>query len=167
MIRSSIALLVVVVATGLASEAVAQDAGAGDRRSRELALRFMQVTGVATQAGQLAYGLMADVVQRHPQVPAEVWDELHAAMTEDIVERSIPIYTRNFSEGDLAELVAFYESDLGRKLLERTPVIIQETAAAFQGWSESKLAEMHGELSKRGYQPQAPQAPGPPQQLPQ
>ncbi len=137
----------------LASPVFAEPSESTEEGKRMVALRFMQVTGVPTQGAQVAWALISQLVDRYPDVPEETWVELHGALTDELLELSLPIYLRNFSEQELEELIAFYESPLGRKLLERTPVILQESTSVFGGWGESKLAEMAEKLEAQGFEP--------------
>ncbi|NBA97251.1 DUF2059 domain-containing protein [Pseudomonas sp. R5(2019)] len=65
----------------------------------------------------------------------------------------IKLYTTNFTETELKDLVAFYKSPLGRKVLEKMPVVTQQSAQLTQQKLESAvpvvnklLADMTNEL---------------------
>jgi hypothetical protein len=132
-----------------------------EARKRKLAMDFMNITGVAAQGAQLTWGLLSSVAASYPDVPEEVWTELHGALTQELVERSLPIYTRNFDELELSQLIAFYESEIGRKLLERTPAIFEESASVLRGWDEAKIVELGKKLKAKGYEarPDSPTLP--------
>jgi hypothetical protein len=130
-------------------------------RKRELALRVMKVTGATAQGDQVAYGLLAQLRPGYPGVPEEVWDELRSSFAlEEIIALSLPIYTRNFSEDELRQLVEFYESPIGQKMIERMPAVMQESNVAFNEWNKAKYAEVMQKLQDRGYEadPQFSQA---------
>ena len=160
-------------APGLAAE----PEGKGDAaEERKLALQFMQVTGVPSQGSRVAWSLMGQLVEAYPDVPEEEWVRLHGEMTGELVELAIPIYTRNFSQQELRELIEFYGSPLGLKLMERTPSIMQESNQAFSGWAATELGEMVKTLEEKGYKrreapgsgpdPAPPGAPAPPVVVP-
>lgn len=168
MIRSartvSLAAVVAVLVMTLAPPSVAADEDDVDTRKRALALEVMKVTGVTAQGKQLAQGLLAPIRPYFPTVPEETWDELVLAFDVDqIVEISIPIYMRNFDEKELAQLVEFYESPLGQKVIERMPLVMQESMVVVNNWQQQKLVEVVEQLRQKGYEPvePAPRAPGP------
>jgi uncharacterized protein len=49
-------------------------------------------------------------------------------MANDFVNNEmVGIYDRNFSEQEIKDLIVFYKSTTGKKMIEKTPVIQQET----------------------------------------
>lgn len=65
----------------------------------------------------------------------------------------IKLYTSTFSESELKDLVAFYQSPLGKKVLEKMPAVTQQSAQLTQQKLESAvpvvnklLADMTNEL---------------------
>lgn len=88
---------------------------------RELILKYMQVSGVQGQMRKT----FAEIIQT---APADERRHLHRVLNvEDILEELVPIYSRYFTDSDLRELIQFYESSLGQKLMKTAPLILQET----------------------------------------
>ena len=67
------------------------------------------------------------------------WDKLKPEL--------VKIYTSNFSESELKELIAFYESPLGKKVLEKMPALTQQSAQLTQSRLESAVPEVNKLLS--------------------
>ncbi len=65
------------------------------------------------------------------------------------------IYASNFTPDDLRALIAFYKTPVGQKLLEKTPVITQQSLIAGQKFGQSVAADMRQriieELRKKGH----------------
>ena len=66
----------------------------------------------------------------------------------------VKLYTSNFSEQEMQELIAFYESPLGQKVLEKMPSLTSQSAQLTQSKLETAvpkvnqlLAEMTAKLS--------------------
>jgi len=53
-----------------------------------------------------------------------------------------PIYSRYFTREEIAGLIAFFETSLGRKFVKNTSQIAQESFAANQAWLESFAEKM-------------------------
>ena len=155
-LRSIVRPVILVLAAALLSAAApasSEDLPEEEVRKRALALRVMKVTGATAQGDQVAYGLLGQLRPGYPAVPEEVWGELRSNFAlEEIIELSLPIYTRNFDEQELAQLVEFYESPIGQKMIERMPVVMQESTLAFNEWNKAKYAEVMRLLQDKGYE---------------
>ncbi|WP_271411095.1 DUF2059 domain-containing protein [Pseudomonas sp. Q1-7] len=68
------------------------------------------------------------------------WDKLKPEL--------VKIYTSAFSESELKELIAFYESPLGKKVLEKMPALTQQSAQLTQSRLEAAVPEVNKLLSE-------------------
>ena len=94
-----------------------------------------------------------------PQMEAEdsdfPWEEyiercLQRIDIDRLLYQMVPIYSRYYTREEIAELIAFYETPLGRKLVKETSQILQEMYAATQAWLEpliEKIAEDFDSIS--------------------
>ena len=103
-------------------------------------------------------GQMGDVVsdqiitqwrERDPDLISEAESELRTiardsmtTMLTDAKPFVVQLWSKHFSEGELRELLAFYKSAVGRKSIERTPQITQETMAWLQQAQMKSLPEL-------------------------
>ena len=76
------------------------------------------------------------------------------ARASEIVEAAVIIYARNFSSDDLHALNEFYKSEIGQKLLQKTPTVTQELMTAGSKFGQSVAVDirqrMIEELRKKG-----------------
>jgi len=79
-----------------------------------------------------------------------------AGREKEIGDGMANIYANEFSEQELKDLVTFYKSPLGQKLLVTEPRAIQFSMSYMNGWaqnfSETVNAEFRAEMRKRGKQ---------------
>ncbi|HWE06787.1 MAG TPA: DUF2059 domain-containing protein [Rhizomicrobium sp.] len=79
-----------------------------------------------------------------------------AGREKEIGEGMAQIYCNEFTEKDLTDLVAFYKSPLGQKLLLSEPRAIQFSMSYMNGWAhnfaETVNGEFRAEMRKRGKQ---------------
>jgi hypothetical protein len=79
-----------------------------------------------------------------------------AGREKEIGDGMAQIYCNEFSEKELTDLVAFYKSPLGQKLLASEPRAIQFSMSYMNGWaqnfSEIVNGEFRAEMRKRGKQ---------------
>lgn len=127
----------------------------GDEKRREaLALEVMTVTGLPEIGAEVAAGLLSQLKPAFPTVPDELWVEVAGSVSADeIVQLSIPPYVKHFSEEELAALIEFYESPIGKSLLEKMPVVAHETMMIGNEWGQRKVTEIVEKLQAAGYTP--------------
>ena len=71
-------------------------------------------------------------------IPAAVWDEFTGICTEEmkLEEPVIAIYDANFSTDEIKQLVAFYQSPVGRKIMVQLPQLMQQSVTMGQSWGQ-------------------------------
>jgi hypothetical protein len=94
-------------------------------------------------------------VDRDYEAMAPILLEGFQARMGELSEAVAIIYSSNFSADDLRAVSAFYKTPAGRKLLEKTPFVAQQTMAAGQKFGQSVAADMQKriieELRKKGH----------------
>lgn len=79
-----------------------------------------------------------------------------AGRQSEIADTMAHIYANHFTEQELKDLVAFYKSPLGQKLLREEPAAIQDSILYMGQWaqqfSEVVNGEFRAEMRKRGKQ---------------
>lgn len=80
--------------------------------------------------------------------------ELDPKKVELITEIS-RVYAARFTEAELKELLAFYKTPLGRKVIQEEPAALDMSMQRAQAWadqfSETVLSRFRAEMKKRGY----------------
>lgn len=88
-------------------------------------------------------------------VAAQLRREYEAKKAEIVYEVAI-VYAKHFTEQELKELVAFYRSPLGQKMLKEEPVALDESLKRAQDWTiefaDVVMARFRAEMKKRGHQ---------------
>jgi|JI10StandDraft_1071094.scaffolds.fasta_scaffold452580_2 hypothetical protein len=128
-----------------ASPARAQELPADFRADIEKLLTLTNAAGMGSDAaGTLAARVLTELQRRQPNIPPPA-----VAAAREVLEREFTTalsspdglragfingYANHFTHDDVRELLRFYTSDVGRKLLTATPAIIQAGAAASQAW---------------------------------
>ena len=87
---------------------------------------------------------------------AETIAHSQAARGNEIGEQMAKIYASDFTEQELKEIVAFYKSPVGQKLLVQEPKSILASSQYMQQWAQAFAEEVNGmfraEMRKRGKQ---------------
>ncbi len=71
------------------------------------------------------------------------------------LEAMIPVYQRHFTGAEMRQMIAFYKSDLGQKLIEKMPILMHEGAKVGQQWGRAVarrvVEEMRAKAREEGY----------------
>lgn len=106
-----------------------------DPQKRADLLRLMQVTGATRMGMQLFDQVLASFKNVVPGAKESFWTEFRKEVNVDeLTERLLPIYDRHLSPSEVKELIRFYESPLGKKVLASMPAITAESMQAGQAW---------------------------------
>jgi uncharacterized protein len=88
------------------------------------------------------------------EVSAQLRKEFDSKKAELVYEVAI-IYASHFTEQELKELVAFYKSPLGQKMLKEEPTAVDQSMKRAQDWStdfaEVVMGRFRVEMKKRGH----------------
>ena len=88
----------------------------------------------------------------YPKVDQKIWDELaNEIKAEDLIALMIPIYDKYYTEEDVDQLIAFYNTPIGKKSTEVLPAISQESMAAGQAWGRKIGEKIAQKLKEKGY----------------
>jgi hypothetical protein len=88
------------------------------------------------------------------EVAAMVQKQYEPRVSE-LVDQSARIYATHFSEQELRDLLAFYQSPLGKKALAEEPKVLDESMVYAGTWadnlSQDVINSMRAEMKKRGH----------------
>jgi len=101
------------------------------------------------------------IVQNRPDVEKD-FDAITPAMIDmamsklpALTELMAQVYARNFTTAELNDLMAFYKTPTGQKLLQSMPVITQQSLAAGQQFAQTIVTDLQKqiveEMKKRGH----------------
>ncbi len=134
-----------------AGPALAQTNAAQSKRAD--ILRLLNMTGAAKGASQALDLMLPSLKQAMPQVPEQLWTEFRSEVREDdMVELTYTIWDKHFTHQEIRDLIRFYQTPTGQKIIRETPVIQQESLVAGQKWGNEIMGRIVARLRERGYQ---------------
>lgn len=155
-------LAALVLSLALASPAAfAQPTPAATATAKEL----IKVTGANSLFNPLIAGVVEQAkilfLQQDPSLAKDL-NEIAAKLRTDLAPRMSELsdevarlYTADFTEQELKEILVFYKSPTGQKLLAKQPQVIDNSMKFAQTWannlSDQVIAKMRDELKKRGH----------------
>jgi uncharacterized protein len=131
-------------------------AGFAQVDSYKAALRTMMVKGGSEETFKTAIHQMMEIYkQSMTAVPDSLWDELEVEFQktsiEDLVDLLAPVYKNHLTEADIIKITEFYDSPVGKKYAEHTPLITQESMVAGQEWGRRIGEKFAARLKENGY----------------
>ena len=100
-------------------------------RSTEQVERTEQVLLGAIDRAALASGL-AEAPDAPVVKAREAWRQAYESARQDLMDVAAAVYARKFSESELAQLLAFFESAVGQAWITATPAMTTELSKASQ-----------------------------------
>jgi hypothetical protein len=159
--RLAAVAVVLVMASPMADAQQQQPSAAAMASAKEL----IAVTGATTLFSPLIAGVVEQAkvlyLQQDPSLSKDL-NEISAQMRTDLTPRFSELtdevarlYATNFSEQELKDILAFYKSPAGQKLLSQQPKVVDASMKFAQDWanklSDQVIAKMRDELKKRGH----------------
>jgi hypothetical protein len=101
------------------------------------------------------------LLQTNPTVGKDLEDvsnnlkKAFASRTNDLLSDIAWLYATRFSESELKEIVTFYRTPTGKKVIADEPIIFEDAMKGLQGWqekfAEEVIARFRAEMKKRGH----------------
>jgi uncharacterized protein len=117
-------------------------------------LKLMEVSGSAASYDLVFQQLVSQLKMMKPDVPQATWDQVK----QDVFDKEIvylkkdliPVYQKNFTADEVKQLIAFYTSPLGLKLVDGTAKISKESMQVAQPWAMSLAGKIQSYLAEKG-----------------
>jgi len=100
---------------------------------KDLILKYMEATGAK---GNMRRTFSEIIAAASDDKKAELKRVLNL---DDVLNELVPVYDQYFTEQDLRELIAFYESPLGQKVLKTAPLILKDSMDKSVNYFKGKL----------------------------
>lgn len=96
---------------------------------------LLELTGSANLGNQMLDQMIVAFQKNSTKVPEEFWTNFRKEIDMNgFLLKIIPIYDKHYTEADLDGLIAFYQSDVGKKVTATLPAIMQESMEMGQAW---------------------------------
>jgi uncharacterized protein len=109
--------------------------------------KLLKITGSGELGTQVMGQMIGNMKKAMPQVPEKFWgDFMKEVHTEELVDLIVPVYDRNLTQGDVTELIRFYESPTGKKFVSVLPKITQESMVVGEKWGRELAMKVMAKL---------------------
>jgi hypothetical protein len=129
------------------------------------AKELVGVTGATTLFNPLISGVVEQAkilfLQQDPSLNKDLTEIAGKMRTElaprmgQVTDEVAKLYATHFTEAELKDILAFYQSPVGKKMLAQQPVVVDASLKFAQDWanklSEEVVSKMRVELKKKGH----------------
>jgi hypothetical protein len=119
-------------------EAAAVSAASVDPDKKALILKFIEVFGTRQALTNNFELMLKQIAKEKPDEAQKIRDRVKV---DEIIDRLLPIYDRNFSADDLKAFIDFYQSPQGHKLIATIPELMKESVQESVKYMEEKFPE--------------------------
>ena len=117
--------------------------------SKEVKIVELLETMGSTQAMKTSFEYMINYYkQNNPQISSEYWDNsLKHVDYNELVQKLVPVYSKHFTEQEIVDLLKFYNTSTGKKMIEKTPTILEESMEIGRKWGIELAQKIEEEIS--------------------
>ncbi|MFZ4706156.1 MAG: DUF2059 domain-containing protein [Bacteroidales bacterium] len=140
-------ILIIAFIFGITLSAFTQTSSENDKIKK-----MLELTGSGKIGVQIAQKVISSFREKYPDIDQHFWDELEKEIKpDDLINTVIPIYAKYYSENDIDQIIAFYNSPAGKKMIELTPLILQESMTSGKNWGVQIAEKIIKRLKENGY----------------
>ena len=116
--------------------------------------KYIEVSNQKDQFVQLMDMMLEQYTEMLDIVPSVAWVSIRESIIEEvdeIIDLLVPIVDKYFTHDEIAELIKFYESPIGKKWNEVTPQMMGELYEVGSNWGERLAENILNKLIELGY----------------
>ncbi|MDF1698358.1 MAG: DUF2059 domain-containing protein [Saprospiraceae bacterium] len=126
-----------------------------DAEYKEVLNTLLEVSGTEANYKVAIDQMLPMFKQQYSSVPEETWMELDKEFKSisiaSLVDLLVPVYQKHLTIDDLKEVIAFYNTPIGKKFAEKSPFITQESMQVGQEWGMKIGQKVANKMSELGY----------------
>ena len=114
--------------------------------------RLLELTGSGKIGTRMAQALIENYQKTYSKVDSSFWQEFSQEINpEELVNLTVPIYDKYFTWDEIRQLINFYETPTGKKIISTLPAIMDEAMNAGQAWGRAISEKILKRLKEKGY----------------
>ena len=121
---------------------------------------LFEINGSANSFKQSIKAMINHFKTQESNVPASYWEKAEKEFLntsfEDLYDLIVPIYRKNLSHEDVKAMIAFFESEAGKRIAGKIPNITTESMQAGMIWGQEVGKRIHEDIESKGYKIRLP-----------
>ena len=113
---------------------------------------LLELTGSGKMGMQVMQSMLVNFKQTYPDVPESFWKDFMKEVNANSLNKMvIPIYDKYYNDSDIVQLIAFYQTPVGKKVILTMPLVMQESMQVGQTWGTELAEKVINNLKAKGY----------------
>jgi len=121
---------------------------------------LFQINGSSASFEQSVKTMIIHFKSQESNIPSEYWQkaekEFLNTSIDDLMEMIVPVYKKNLSHEDVRAMIAFFESEAGKRIAKKIPEITNESMQAGMIWGQTIGKKIHDDIENKGYKIRLP-----------
>jgi hypothetical protein len=114
--------------------------------------QLLELTGSGKMAIQMINQMTTSFKTSYSKAGDKFWEDFkNEVKAEDLEKMIIPIYDKYYTESDIDQLIVFYNSPVGKKMISTMPQVMQESMIAGQAWGKQISEKVLEQLKAKGH----------------
>jgi len=119
---------------------------------KEKIKHLLEISGSAEIGIQVMDQMISYFKDSFSNTNQQFWDDFKKEVSTDgMIELIVPIYDKYYTESDIDQLIVFYNSPIGKKMISTMPQVMQESMNAGQNWGKQIGEKIIARLKEKGY----------------
>ena len=116
--------------------------------SKDVKIAELLETMGSTHAMKTSFEYMINYYkQNNPQISSEYWDNASKHVDYyELVQKLVPVYSKHFTEQEIVDLLNFYNTSTGKKMIEKMPAILEESMDIGRKWGIELAQKIEKEI---------------------
>jgi len=123
-------------------------------------MKLMEITGsknIGLQFGRaINQNISKALKQNNPDLPEKAFqilseeaDKAMADNMDNLMSQILTVYNNHFTKAEIDELLAFYATPIGKKMISVLPQILKESLTVGQTWGQTLAPKLLENIKKR------------------
>ena len=153
----SIALLLILFVISVQSFALRNSED--DKFAKDVRYLFL-INGSESIYKQTIKAMIEHFKSQESDVPSAYWQKAETEFLntsiDELIQMLVPIYKKNLSHEDVLAMISFYESDAGKRIAAKMPVVTTESMQAGMMWGQAIGMKIAADIESKGYKIRLP-----------
>lgn len=116
----------------------------------EKIMELMEVMGTKQNLHDILNTMVVQYKSSYPDIPSEFWKKaISEENVNDLFNRMIPLYSKYYNEKEINDLIVFYKTPTGKKMVETMPQVMNESMQIGEKWGAEIGSKIQAELDSQ------------------
>lgn len=122
------------------------------QNKQEKVKELISLSGTFTLSKKIEAELISRYRKKYENVPDSAWKSIEPKINiDELINEVTDIYGSKFTEKEIDQLLIFYKSDLGKKIIQNSPNIMTQIQTSSSNWGTKVTNIINSDLEKMGY----------------